>query len=57
MVSAASGGELLVSEDYYRGVARPARDRLQGVRFDEVSGLVTKHGEPVAAYRVLPAES
>jgi hypothetical protein len=56
VVNAALGGEILVSAEYYHGVARPARDRLPGIRFEDTSGLLTKHGEPIAAYRVLVAD-
>jgi len=56
VMSAAGGNELLVSGEYYRQQIHPRRDVI-GASFMEVAGLVTKLGEPIAAWRAVAPDS
>ncbi|HET9139422.1 hypothetical protein [Actinophytocola sp.] len=50
VTTAASGGQILLSDPYYRTIAAPSADDLPGASFRFVPGLTTKHGEPLPAW-------
>ena len=58
VMSAADEGQVMISDSYYRDIAYPSRDKLQGLTFVDVPGHATKHGEPLAVWGVrAPAPS
>jgi hypothetical protein len=51
-MSAAEGGQVLASGQYYDIYLRGSQDEFPGYRFVPVYDLTTKKGEPVPAYEV-----
>jgi hypothetical protein len=51
-MSAADAGEVFASRPYYDSYIHPSRDLLDGLGYEEIRDLKTKHGEPLEVYRV-----
>jgi class 3 adenylate cyclase len=51
VMAAAGGNEVLISDNYYKEIAQPARSELRGIKFEVVEGLHTKKDEPIPAWR------
>ena len=53
VMSAAEAEQILISDQYYRQYANPARDELSGISFRTISDLKTKHGESIPAWEAV----
>jgi hypothetical protein len=52
-MTAATGSQVLLSDPYYRTIVQPSTDDLPEATFRFVSGLATKHDEPLPAWEVI----
>jgi hypothetical protein len=57
VTTAAAGGQVLVSDPYYRTIVAPCVDDLPGTAFRQVDGLTTKHGQALPAWEIFQMSS